>query len=62
MAGWLSSAGSGLLTWMLSNAISTAWILIAWIVIVWISQHQQKGRLRRRRRGPNRERNKGETK
>src|ERR1022692_3294816 len=51
MAGWLSSVGSGPLTWMLSNATSTAWI----------SQHQRKGRLRRRRRGPNRERDKGET-
>src|SRR6202011_6147361 len=35
---------------MLSNATSTAWI----------NQHEQKGRLRRRRRGPNRERDKGE--
>ena len=26
MPGWLSSAGSGPLTWMLSNATSTAWI------------------------------------
>src|SRR6266446_10533755 len=34
MPGWLRSAGSGPLTWMLSNAISTAWI----------SQHQRKGR------------------
>ncbi len=34
MPGWLNSAGSGLLTWMLSNATSTAWI----------SQRQRKGR------------------
>src|SRR5437016_11285221 len=34
MPGWLSSVGSGPLTWMLSNATSTAWI----------NQHQQKGR------------------
>src|ERR1700731_4383237 len=43
MPGWLSSVGSGPLTWMLSNATSTAWI----------NQHQRKGR---RRRGPNPER------
>jgi hypothetical protein len=52
MPGWLGSAGSGPLTWMLSNATS----------IAWISQHQRKARLRRRRRGPNRERDKGEMK
>src|SRR6266481_5756412 len=34
MTGWLSSAGSGPLTWMLSNATLTAWI----------NQHQRKGR------------------
>src|SRR5438046_9874559 len=34
MPGWLRSAGSGPLTWMLSNATSTGWI----------SQHQRKGR------------------
>src|SRR5450755_666491 len=34
MPGWLRSAGSGPLTWMLSNATSTAWN----------SQHQRKGR------------------
>src|SRR5216683_4054377 len=34
MPGWSSSAGSGPLTWMLSNATSTAWI----------NQHQRKGR------------------
>src|SRR6266478_3799978 len=34
MPGWLGSAGSGPLTWMLSNATS----------IAWISQHQRKGR------------------
>src|SRR5216684_4584725 len=34
MPGWLRSAGSGPLTWMLSNATSTAWI----------NQHQRKGR------------------
>src|SRR6266853_3832707 len=36
MPGWLSSVGSGPLTWMLSNATSTAWI----------NQHQRKGRQR----------------
>src|SRR5208337_2996689 len=50
MPGWLSSAGSGPLTWMLSNAT-----LIAWIGTAWINQ-QRKGRQRKRRRGPNRER------
>src|SRR6202790_2756390 len=34
MSGWLSSVGSGPLTWMLWNATSTAWI----------NQHEQKGR------------------
>src|SRR5207245_4959484 len=34
MPGWISSAVSGPITWMLSNATSTAWI----------SQHQRKGR------------------
>src|ERR1700738_5274594 len=34
MPGWLRSAGSGPLTWMLSNATSTAWN----------SQRQRKGR------------------
>src|SRR6266536_1220484 len=34
MPGWLRSVGSGPLTWMLSNATSTAWI----------NQHQRKGR------------------
>ena len=53
MTGWLSSADSGPLTWMLSNAT-----LIAWIKTSWIGQHQRTGRLRRRRRGPNREREK----
>src|ERR1700732_3955257 len=36
MPGWLRSVGSGPLTWMLSNATSTAWI----------NQHQLKGRQR----------------
>src|SRR6266436_3433813 len=36
MPGWLRSAGSGPLAWMLSNATSTAWI----------NQHQRKGRQR----------------
>src|SRR5882724_5221072 len=49
MPGWLSSAGSGPLTWMLSNGISTAWI----------HQRQRearqgKSKARRKRRGPNR--------
>src|SRR5215471_17056045 len=35
MPGWLSSAGSGPLTWMLSNATSTA--------LIKINQHQRKG-------------------
>ena len=34
MPGWLRSAGSGPLTWMLSNDTSTGWI----------SQHQRRGR------------------
>src|ERR1700689_88246 len=34
MPGWLRSAGSGQLTWMLSNATSTTWI----------RQDQRKGR------------------
>src|ERR1700674_2189224 len=34
MHGWINSAGSGPLTWMLWNATSTAWI----------NQHQRKGR------------------
>src|SRR5712664_215247 len=34
MPGWSSSAGSGPITWMLSNATSTGWI----------SQHQRKGK------------------
>src|SRR5437867_860129 len=34
MPGWLRSVGSGPLTWMLSNATSTAWI----------NQHERKGR------------------
>src|SRR6266566_4051948 len=34
MPGWLRSVGSGPLTWMLSNATSTAWI----------DQHERKGR------------------
>src|SRR5207249_1699308 len=34
MPGWLRSAGSGPLTWMLSNATSTAWV----------NQHERKGR------------------
>src|SRR5215470_3947033 len=33
MPGWLRSAGSGPLTWMLSNTTST----------VWINQHRRKG-------------------
>src|ERR1700677_4312056 len=37
MPGWLPSAGSGPLTWMLSSATLTAWI-------AWINQHQRKGR------------------
>src|SRR3984885_2190387 len=54
MTGWLSSAGSGPLTLMLSNATSTAWIGNRMD-----QQHQRRGRLlRKRRRGPNRERDK----
>src|SRR5215208_8329815 len=34
MPGWLRSVGSGPLTWMLSNATSSAWI----------NQHDRKGR------------------
>ena len=76
MPGLVSSAGSGPLTSMLSNATSIIWIVTVWITLVWITtvwittacihppakQTQRKGRLRRRRRGPNRERDKGETK
>ena len=51
MPGWLSSAGSGPLMWMLWNATSTAWIINT-------NEKEDKGR----RRGPNRERDKGETK
>src|SRR5258708_8530423 len=54
MPGWLSSVGSGPLTWMLLNATLTVWIAI--------SQHQRKRKQTRRRRDPNREPNKGETK
>ena len=39
MPGWLSSAVSGRLTWMLSNAT-----LIAWIKTAWIRNHQRNGR------------------
>src|ERR1700691_2131365 len=49
MPGWLSSAGSGRLTWMLSNAT-----LIVWGKLDRLNQHQRNGRLRRRRRGPKR--------
>jgi hypothetical protein len=38
MPGWLNSAGSGPLTWMLSNATSTAWINRG------SGQHQRKAR------------------
>src|ERR1700686_3355848 len=46
---------------MLSNATSIAWIMIAWGKQDWTSQPQRNGRLSRSRRGPNRERDKGET-
>ena len=52
MPGWLRSAGSGPLTWMLSNATSTAWI----------RSNTNEKENKERRRGPNRERDKGETK
>src|SRR5580700_9944944 len=63
MTGWLNSAGSGPLTWMLSNGTLIVWITIAWVAI---EQHQRNGtqrqlKLRRRRRGPSREGDKGET-
>src|ERR1700674_250319 len=45
MPGWLRSAGSGRLTWMLSNGTSTAWN----------NPQQRKGRTTRPR-GANRER------
>src|ERR1700722_2453782 len=49
MPGWLRSAGSGPLTWMLSNTTLTAWI----------SQHQQRRRqVEDDERGPNRARDK----
>src|SRR5208282_4258484 len=62
MPGCLSFAGSGPLTWMLSNGTSTACIKTECINQDPINQPQRKGRLRRRRRGSNRERDKGETK
>src|SRR5277367_406183 len=56
MPGWLRSAASGPLTWMRSNATSTAWSNVRLD-----QQHQCKGRLgRERRRGANRERDQGE--
>jgi hypothetical protein len=51
MSGWLCSVGSGLLMWMLSNATPTAWN----------QSTPTKRKIRRKRRGPNRERDKGET-
>jgi DNA-binding transcriptional ArsR family regulator len=48
----LRSAGSGPLTWMLSNATSTAWINL----------HQRKGRQGANDADQTRERDKGETK
>ena len=51
MPGWISSAGSGPLTWMLSNATLIGWIRTAWINVRMVQQHQRKGRLRRRQRG-----------
>src|SRR5271165_871097 len=59
MHGWLSSASSGPLTWMLSSATLTAWITTASITTAWITQHQRKRGPRRSQRGPNRERDKG---
>src|ERR1700677_1685008 len=56
MHGWLSSVASGPLMLMLSNATSTAWTIDSMD-----HQHQRKGKQRRSRRGPNRERDKGET-
>jgi DNA-binding transcriptional ArsR family regulator len=58
MSGWLSSAGSGRLRWMLLNATWT------WLKILRDQQHQQKGtlRIRKKQRRPNRERDKGEMK
>jgi DNA-binding transcriptional ArsR family regulator len=52
MPGWLRSVSSGPLTWMLSNATATAWN----------QSTPTKRKTRRRQRGPNRERDKGETK
>src|SRR5216684_7594620 len=46
---------------MLSNATSTAWISPRQGKVGQRKAYQRKGRLRRRRRGPNRERDKGET-
>ena len=55
MSGWLNSAGFGPPMWMLSNATSTAWIHRERI-----KQGEQRGRYRKRRRAPTRERNEGE--
>src|SRR5690348_14033913 len=44
MPGWPSSAGSGPHTWMLSNAISTAWITLKKIKPKKIKPQQRKGR------------------
>ena len=54
MPGWLSFAGSGPFTSMLSNATSTAWS----------KPRHRKGRQSNKEKptGPNRERNKGESK
>src|SRR5438034_28458 len=59
MRGCPNSVGSGPLTWMLSNATSIEWITTAWIAI---GQQQRKPKQPRRRRGRNREPNKGEKK
>src|SRR4030095_7513416 len=54
MSGWVNSGGSGLLTWMLSNVISTVWGTQHWI-----NPRERKGKARRRRRGGNQECEKG---
>jgi len=45
MPGWLSSAGFGPHTWMLSNAILTVWI--GWIITVWIASRMDHHHLKK---------------
>jgi hypothetical protein len=47
MPGWLSSGGSGPLTWMLSNDTLIAWIKIARIKTAPIRNHPRNGKQNR---------------